>query len=66
MFSCISNQRNAKENHKRLLYTLSIYLSIYLSVYIPNLYIDWEKLKNLQMSSAGKFVLDKVLSSNLI
>ena len=45
---------------------LSIYLSIYLSVYIPNLYIDWEKLKNLQMSSAGKFVLDKVLSSNLI
>ena len=40
------------------------YFIPYLS--IPNLYIDREKFKILQMSSASKFVLDVVLSSNLI
>lgn len=40
------------------------YFIPYLS--IPNLYIDGEKFKNLQMSSAGKFISDVVLSSNLI
>ena len=40
------------------------YFIPYLS--IPNLYIDREKFKNLQMSSASKFISDVVLSSNLI